>query len=198
MLTNHTSATLMRFCGLPAFSISGQGVWDGWLKWIPIRSVAVVPRLPMRRGAILQVEVNQNLTFSNQHGDTVAVTFPESSIVGPSLGSVRRIAERLSAKAGDYLTLVLDRSGLSVMAHLTELSDNTPSWETVGRMTGISASVNLDSLASALGCRPGEVRGLLRTRGDDALLEALPQLTSSTSLLAELAALETQIDNGRE
>ena len=149
-------------------------------------------------GAILQVEVNQNLTFSNQHGDTVTVSFPESSIVGPSLGSVRRIAERLSAKAGDYLTLVLDRSGLSVMAHLTELSDNTPSWETVGRMTGISASVNLDSLASALGCRPGEVRGLLRTRGDDALLEALPQSTSSTSLLAELAALETQIDNGRE
>ena len=149
-------------------------------------------------GAILQLEVNQNITFSNQHGDTVIVTFPESSIVGPSLGSVRRIAERLSAKAGDYLTLVLDRSGLSVMAQLTELSGNIPSWETVGRMTGITAPVNLDSLASALGCRPGEVRGLSRARGDDALLEALPQSTSSTSLLAELAALETQIDNGRE
>ena len=149
-------------------------------------------------GAILQVEVNQNLTFSNQHGDTVTVTFPESSIVGPSLGSVRRIAERLSAKAGDYLTLVLDRSGLSLMAQLTDLSGRVPSWETVGRMTGIIAPVNLDSLASALGCRPGEVRGLLRARGDDALLEALPQSTSSTSLLAELAALETQIDNGRE
>ena len=149
-------------------------------------------------GAILQVEVNQNITFSNQHGDTVTVTFPESSIVGPSLGSVRRIAERLSAKAGDYLTLVLDRSGLSLMAQLTDLSGRVPSWETVGRMTGIIAPVNLDSLASALGCRPGEVRGLLRARGDDALLEALPQSTSSTSLLAELAALETQIDNGRE
>ena len=149
-------------------------------------------------GAILQVEVNQNLTFSNQHGDTVTVTFPESSIVGPSLGSVRRIAERLSAKAGDYLTLVLDRSGLSLMAQLTDLSGRVPSWETVGRMTGIIAPVNLDSLASALGCRPGEVRGLLRARGDDALLEALPQSTSSTSLLAELAALETQIDNVRE
>ena len=149
-------------------------------------------------GAILQVKVNQNLTFSNQHGDTVIVTFPESSIVGPSLGSVRRIAERLSAKAGDYLTLVLDRSGLSLMAQLTDLFGNVPSWETVGRMTGITAPVNLDSLASALGCRPGEVRGLLRARGDDVLLELLPQSTSSTSLLAELAALETQIDNGRE
>ena len=149
-------------------------------------------------GAILQVEVNQNLTFSNQHGDTVIVTFPESSIVGPSLGSVRRIAERLSAKAGDYLTLVLDRSDLSLMAQLTDLSGSVPSWETVGRMTGIIAPVNLDSLASALGCRPGEVRGLLRARGDDTLLESLPQSTSSATLMAELAALETQVDEGRE
>ena len=149
-------------------------------------------------GAILQVEVNQNITFSNQHGDTVIVTFPESSIIGPSLGSVRRIAERLSAKAGDYLTVVLDRPSLSLMAQVTDLSGDVRSWETVGKMTGIAASVNLDSLANALGCRPGEVRGLLRARGDDALLEALPRSTSSTSLLAELAALETEIDNGRE
>ena len=149
-------------------------------------------------GAILQMEVNQNLTFSNQHGDTLTVTFPESSIVGPSLGSVRRIAERLSAKEGDYLTLVLDKPSLSLTAQLTDLSGGIPSWETVGRMTGIIAPFNLDSLASALGCRPGEVRGLLRARGDDAVLEVLPQSTSSASLLAELAALETQIENDRE
>ena len=51
-------------------------------------------------GAILGVEVNAHLTFTNRYGDEVDITFPESSLVGPTIGSVRQIVERLSVKEG--------------------------------------------------------------------------------------------------
>ena len=149
-------------------------------------------------GAVLQVEVNEILTFSNEEGDVVTVTFPESSIVGPSLGSVRRIAERLSAMAGDYLTLVLDRSDMSLAVDLIDLSDHQPGWDVVSRLTGISAPTSWDSLAAALGCANREVGSLLRERGDVALVEYLPETPSSTSLDQALAVLESQIQHTRE
>ena len=46
--------------------------------------------------------------------------------MGPSIGSVRRIVERLSAEEGDYLTLVLDRSELTVSAWLTDIKGQLP------------------------------------------------------------------------
>ena len=148
-------------------------------------------------GAALEVEVNANLSFTNGHGDHVQITFPETSLVGPSIGSVRRIAERLSAKEGDYLTLVLDRSDMTVTSSVTDLSNLSPGWQAISRLTGIAAPVDLEGLAKALHCHANEVRSVLRARGDDEILDHLPKSNSSTSLEEALTALEDQVESVR-
>ena len=148
-------------------------------------------------GSILKVEVKAHLSFSNQHGDKVDITFPETSIVGPSIGSVRRIAERLSAKEGDYLTLVLDRYQMTVSAFSTDLRGQSPGWDVVGKLTGITTPVDLDSLAKALCCDAGEVRSVLRARGDNDVLDFLPKAESSAGLDDALAVLEDHFGNVR-
>ncbi len=149
-------------------------------------------------GFILGVEVKAHLSFSNRHGDRVTITFPETSNSGPSISSVLRIAERLSAKEGDYLTLVLDRSEMTVSACLTDLKEQSPGWDVIGRLTGIATTVNLDGLAKALSCSAGEVRSVLRARGDADILDFLPSSKPSATLDDALAALEDHIENTRE
>ena len=146
-------------------------------------------------GSILEVEVNARLSFGGQHGDKVEITFPETSTMGPSIGSVRLIAERLSAKEGDYLTLVLDRSEMTFAACVTDLKLQSPGWDVIGRLTGITSPLDLETLAKALHCDAGEVRSLLRARGDKDVLSFLPNAESSATLDDALAELEGHIEN---
>ena len=153
--------------------------------------------LTLAAACILEVDVSARLSFRNRHGDKVDITFPETSIMGPSIGSVRRIAERLSAKEGDSLTLVLDRSEMTVSACLTHLKGQSPGWDVIGRLTGIATPVDLDGLAKALSCNAGEVRSMLRTRGDADVLAFLPKSESSAGLDNALAALENHVEKAR-
>ncbi len=148
-------------------------------------------------GALLGIEVNAHLSFNNQHGDRVDITFPESSLIGPTFGSIRRIAERLSAKEGQCLTLIIDRSDMTVTGQVTDLSNRSPSWDVVGSLTGISEPVDLDALAQALRCDAGEVRSVLSTRGDDDVLAFLPKPEASAGLDDALAALEDHVEQVR-
>ena len=148
-------------------------------------------------GSILEVDVNARLSFSNQLGDKVEITFPETSIMGPSIGSLRRIVERLSAREGDYLALVLDRTDMTVSACVTDVKGQSPSWELIGRLTGIDARVGLDDLARALSCDPGEVRSVLKRRGDADVLDFLPKSEASAGLDDALAALGDHIEDAR-
>ena len=141
-------------------------------------------------GSILEVKVNAHLSFRNQKEGIVDLTFPETSIAGPSIGSVRRIAEGLSAKEGDYLTLLLDRNNMSVSVNLTDLHAQTPGWNVIGRLTGIGTAANLSSLAKAMDCEGGEVRTILQARGDDEILKFLPSSGSSIGLDDALSELE--------
>ena len=149
-------------------------------------------------GSILGVEPKSYLSFGNNYGDKVDITFPESSFMGPSIGSVRRIAERLSAKEGDYLTLVLDRSDMSVSALLSDISGQPPGWDVISNLTGIEAPVDLSGLAKALLCNAGEVRKVLRDRGDYDVLNCLPKGESSAGLDGALAALQDHVEKVRE
>lgn len=148
-------------------------------------------------GAVLEIEVAANLSFTNGHGDHVQITFPETSLVGPSIGSVRRIAERLSAKEGDYLTLVLDRSDMTVTSSVTDTGNLSPGWQAISRLTGIAAPADLDGLAKAIHCHANEVRSVLRARRDDEILGFLPNSNPSTSLEEALSALEDQVESVR-
>ncbi len=148
-------------------------------------------------GMVLHVKVNDRLTFSSVHGESVTLTYPETSIVGPSIGSTRAIVERLSGKANDLLTLMLDRSDMSVKARLTRLEDHEPGWALVSRLTGVEAGSGMDGLAQALACQRGEVRAVLSARRDDTVIDALPPPTSSSRLEHALSELGNQIVQAR-
>ena len=128
-----------------------------------------------------------------EDGDSVTVTFPGTSISGPSLGSVRSIAERASAGIGHYLTLILDKSDMSAIAVVTNISEYEASWQLVERLSGIDAGSRMDGLALALQCPVSAVRPVLRSRGDDIVADALPAISASSRLETALSDLEAQV-----
>ena len=150
--------------------------------------------IPLVVGAILQVPINQELTFSSESGVSITVTYPETSFLGPAMGSVRSLAESVGARLGQYLTVTLDQCDMSVKGIATSLDAHPPSWQLVARLTGIEASSGMKGLASALDCSVGEVRASLRSRGDDAVAQAIPAESSTASGLDEaLSRLEAQL-----
>ena len=150
--------------------------------------------VPTILGAILDVPINQELTFRNEGGAFITVTYPETSFLGPTMGSTRSLAESAGARLGEYLTLILDRSDMSVTGTATSVGEHPSSWQLVARLTGIEAGSGMNGLASALDCSVGEVRVTLRSRGDDAVAQAIPEDSSSSSGLDEaLSRLEEQL-----
>ena len=149
--------------------------------------------LSQAAGLLLGVALNRPLTFNNQDGLSVTLTYPETSISGPSVGSVRPFAETSGARLGDLLTLTLDISDMSVTAVTTDLVQHEPSWQLVSRLTGINANDGMEGLAAALQCQKGEVRALLSKRGDKIVKDALPKRPMSSELDRALASLEAQL-----
>ena len=219
--------SILTYCGAPMFVVEGETLrlrtrHDGPYRYDPDlirRTPGVFSLGPMRLGRLLKVdrnilrgsgtslthaagfilgvEVKDHLSFSNRHGDKVDVTFPETSIMGPSIGSVRRIVDRLSAKEGDILTLVLDRSEMTVSACLTNLNAQSPGWDVIGRLTGIAKPVDLHGLAKALSCSTGEVRSVLKARGENDILALLPRTEASSGLDDAISALENHVEQIR-
>ena len=147
-------------------------------------------------GAILELKVNDDQTFSTLHGETIRLTFPETSLMGPLIGSIRAIVQRLSGESGDILTLIFDAGEKSVEARLTAAKTIRPSWDTISWMTGITPPVNLNHLATTLHCTREEVQAVLRSRGDDSVIKALPKREMTQSLNEALENLTTQILQG--
>ncbi len=144
-------------------------------------------------GVILNIAVNDRLTFQTRNGVAVTVTFPETSFIGPSLGSTRTLAEAVGAKLGDQLTLILDRSDMSVTARATKVTQHETGWELVARLTGIEPDTRMDGLADSLNCERGNVRSVLRARGDKVVIEALPVQSMSSELEYALATLDAEM-----
>ena len=127
-------------------------------------------------GRLLGIMPNDRLAFESVDGWQLTVTFPDTSITGPSLGSTRVIVNAARAKPGHYLLLVLDRSDMSVSATVTRMDDHDPGWELVARLTGVSPASEV-CLAAALMCEPSLVESVLRNRGDEVVMRALPTMT---------------------
>ena len=144
-------------------------------------------------GFLLGVTLNRPLTFNDQDGLSVTLTYPETSISGPSVGSLRPFAVASGARLGDLLTLTLDRLDMSVTAVATDLAQHESGWRLVSRLTGIDADDGLEGLASALHCGKGEVRAMLTKRGDEVVKDALPKRPVSSELDQALASLEAQL-----
>ncbi len=149
--------------------------------------------LALAAGFLLGVGLNRPLTFNDQDGLSVTLTYPETSISGPSVGSLRPFAEASGARLGDLLTLTLDESDKSVTAVATDPSQHESGWALISRLTGIGADEGLEGLASALHCGKGEVRAMLTKRGDEVVKDALPKGSVSSELDQALASLEAQL-----
>lgn len=126
-------------------------------------------------GAILGLALNDRLVFTDPNGLPLRVAFPDNSLPGPSMGSMRVHAEAAGATSGDCLNLVLDRARMSVEVTATRLEDHEPGWPLVARLTGVDPDAGLAGLAAALQCDPTEVESALHDRGDNAVADALPR-----------------------
>ena len=125
-------------------------------------------------GKILKIEVDGDYEFQTTGGASLRITFPRSSSMGPTLGSTREILEAVQAKHGDWITLLFDKTEMSVEARITDVSSSAPSWELVARLTGINPKRGSTELAMALGCDPDDIRPTLLHRNDLVVANALP------------------------
>ena len=150
-------------------------------------------RLSMAAGALLSLQPNDELAFVDSTGIEIKVTFPESSLIGPLLGSVRSVLEFTGARRGELLTLIFDKNNMSFSARATEGKLHENHWGLVARLTGIEAESGLDGLAEALKCNGNSVRAILSKRGDTVVRDALPEVSSSPDLDEALSNLEEQL-----
>ena len=123
---------------------------------------------------LLRIDPGSARTFTGQDGLSLRVTFSETSLTGPTLGSMRKIAERLRADQGDWLTLRLDLGQGHLESTVTRVNNQQPTWALVGQLTGLADGASLHGLGKALGCSPQEVREVLASRGDDVVILAMP------------------------
>ncbi|HWA67415.1 MAG TPA: sigma factor-like helix-turn-helix DNA-binding protein [Mycobacteriales bacterium] len=154
---------------------------------------------PEQFAAALGVRPGQPQSFSAADG-TVAVTWPATSGLGPSLGSVRGLADDVGAAEGDFLRLEFDVVEKNVVGHLVTraLLDAASSDEAVRMMSGLDLGADqLAAVARAIDVAAADVFRVLRQRGDDRLADLLPRPVADEALqqaLAELAGTLDELD----
>ena len=144
--------------------------------------------LPPVVGALLDLAINEDLVFCYTGDLSVTLTYSEASI-SPSCGSLRPLAETVGANLGDYLTVILNKQNMSVKCFVTDITNIIPSWQLVAQLTGVDIEDHLNGLAEALDCKGGEVRVLLKERGDVVVADAIPTASLASSSLEESLAL---------
>ena len=150
-------------------------------------------RLSMAAGALLDLQPRQELVFFDSIGNGIRLNFPESSLIGPQLGSLRSVLKSVRARKGELLTLILNSFDLSFSACTTDVSQHERGWDLIARLTGVEAESGLGGLAKALGCNNNSVRAVLTRRGDRVVRDALPDSSTSPDLEEALSTLEGQL-----
>jgi len=103
---------------------------------------------------------------------TLRVIWRIESATGPDMGSLRAFCAREGGSVGDSIVLDFDIIEKSVDVSLVK--PGLPINELVKCYTGIDDPDPQVALARALDVHPEAVRSMLRQRGDDALVDALP------------------------
>jgi hypothetical protein len=135
--------------------------------------------LPQGVGAWLGVLPGNRRQFRFRDGDVLPISWPDSALLGPALGSLRRQAHARSVQLGDSLLLEFDRSSAEVEAMLVtgpEL-DAATGWLRGILLTGIDAGDQQEFehlLLMAVGASsPANLRRKCRDRGDLELIELM-------------------------
>lgn len=127
--------------------------------------------------------------------EQVTLTWPLDSPVGPTMGSIRRIAHATQATEGDLLRLRVDRAEGTLGAVCVRPQD-LESMSPVARLSaltgleGLTSSNAVERLAESLSIEPIGLRSHLFRRGDGHLTGLLPEAAVDPDLKVALAELE--------
>lgn len=154
---------------------------------------------PEQLAAALEVRPGMRRLFPWGQG-AVALTWPKTSGLGPSLGSVRGLADAAGASEGDFLRLEFDLAENRVAARLitSAMLDAASDEEALRILSGLDAGLDpLASVAKSIDAPSGDVLRDLRHRGDDRIANLLPRPVTDEALrqaLAELAGTLDELD----
>ena len=153
--------------------------------------------LPQGVGAWLGVHPGTRRQFRFRDDDVLLISWPDSALLGPALGSLRRQALARSADVGDFLLLEFDRSSDEVEVMLVRQSEleAATGWLRGTLLTGIDAGNRIEfeqMLAVAVGASSAaETRRRCRDRGDPEIAilvraESSPELDAAMERLREV------------
>ena len=145
--------------------------------------------------AALKVQPGEERIYQGIDG-SVRITWPISSALGGSRGSIRNFARSLNAYEGDRVLLVFDTEQMTVRYSLVDeaLIRKGPSLEAITELTGVHAEnavAVIRKLATAVEVDQKSLRKTLVDRGDAEVVSSLPENIASTELthaLKELAS----------
>ncbi len=141
--------------------------------------------LPQGVGAWLGVLPGMRREFRFRDDDVLLISWPDSALLGPALGSLRRQELARSADPGDCLLLEFDRSSDEVEVLLVSRSelDAARGWLRGTLLTGIDAGNQGEFeqlLMKAIGASSAaDLRRKCRYRGDPELSELVHRESSS-------------------
>jgi hypothetical protein len=127
----------------------------------------------------------------------VGVTWPETSVMGPSLGSIRSLVEGVKAQVGDQVLLRITRDPSTIGATRIDPAtmNSTQGLERLALLTGIPNGEEeggfLHNLGLALGTRGtlATISAALRARGESELAALVPAEAESPELDAAIDAM---------
>lgn len=126
---------------------------------------------PTAASVELGIGIGDSVRFLDPITDIpVAIGWRSNSTTGPTIGSLRLVAEGLGAVDGDTLRLRFD---LSDQTYLPEIADVT----TLGGATGLEVRPGDERavVAEAIRSKPGKARKHLKARGDNAVARLIPK-----------------------
>jgi hypothetical protein len=137
-------------------------------------------RIPESLGAWLGVLPGDRRLYAWDDATHLQVSWPDSALQGPTLGSLRGRAARLGAASGDHLLLTFNRATAKVSANVVRSSAlaNAHPRERLALLTGLGVADALleERLAKAVGANgKAELRARLRRRNEELLIEMLQQ-----------------------
>ena len=129
--------------------------------------------------AALGIGPGDRLEFATDHGGRLGVSWPETGIMGPYLGSTRTLVESVGAATDDDFLITFDLEARIAKARRINEEDND-----IEALTGLKVEpgYELDALALSIGCQRSAVRAVLARRGDRAVVDALPRRAEQPAL----------------
>jgi hypothetical protein len=152
--------------------------------------------LPQGLGAWLGVLPGARRQFRFPSGSTVLVSWPDSALMGPALGSIRSEVLANGGSEGDHVLLEFDRAGDEVVATIVKplQLETAEGWRRLGLLTGIQADDEGEVeglLARAVGAATrADLPRRLHERGEDELRNLI-SLSASSELDDALEHIRT-------